>query len=96
MKIIDYMFPKKIIKPNIGSLCDCIGTINTTDNKECEYFPLIGGYHTHFLVGTCIKCGGLSGFPHYNLELATQQCSDSGKEILLQLGLKLLQQGLKL
>lgn len=76
-------------KPCAGKLCECTGDITTKNNKECEYFPLRGGYHTAFLVGDCNKCGGLSGFPHHKLQLAVNEGSEEGREILAQLGLKL-------
>jgi len=38
-------------KPNKGKLCECTGDITTRNNKECEYFPLQGGYHTAFIYG---------------------------------------------
>lgn len=82
--------PLPLPLPNTGKLCNCYGDITTKNNKECEYFPLEGGYHTAFLVGECISCGGLSGFPHSNLELAINQRTKEGKELLKEIGYKFL------
>ena len=75
-------------KPYVGKLCECSGDITTRNNKECEYFPLQNGYHTSFSVGECIHCGGLRGFPHYNLQLAVNEGTEESKSILKQLGYK--------
>lgn len=79
---------KKKAKSHVGKLCKCSGDIITSNNKECEYFPLQGGYHTAFIVGECNKCGGLTGFPSHNLELAINRGTEDGKEIMKKLGYK--------
>lgn len=87
-RIVDWFKPIEPIepKPNIGKLCECYGDITTKNNKVCEYFTLEGGYHTSFLVGECVSCGGLSGFPHYNLKLAINQGTEEGKKSLKEIG----------
>lgn len=88
-KIFDlFKTVKPTPKPNKGKLCECYGDIHTKNNRECEYFPLQGGYHTAFLVGECNKCGGLSGFPHFNLKLAIKDGTEDGKKALAAIGYK--------
>ena len=85
MKIFNFFRRKpEISKPNKGKLCECYGDIHTSTSNSVTNFPLKEGYHTGFLVGECIKCGGLSGFPHSNLQLAIKECTPKGKEFLEQ------------
>lgn len=78
------LFKKKKVqtKTNAGKLCECSGEIEMLNTKEVEYFPLVGGYHTAFLVGKCSLCDGLAGFPHSNLEIAVEEGTEEGKRIL--------------
>jgi hypothetical protein len=72
--------------PNAGKLCECTGDIAWNSSTSIENFPLGDGYHTGFIFGKCEGCGGFSGFPHSNLELAVKTTSKEGKKILLELG----------
>ncbi len=71
-----------VSKPNVGKLCDCYGEIRTNGDKEYSYMQLGGGYHTTFIAGECIKCGGISAFPSYNLELAIKEGNEETKQII--------------
>ncbi len=89
-KFISNLFKEEIKKPdNKGILCDCTGDIYYQKTIECEGFPLKGGFHTSFIIGTCKKCNGFTAFPSYNLKLAIRECSDNGRSILTDLGLVL-------
>lgn len=78
---------KEIKKTNTGELCDCTGDILIENMKQCEYFPLISGHHTSFMIGTCESCHGFSAFPSDNLQLALKEGTEDSINILKELGL---------
>jgi len=73
-------------KPNVGKLCDCSGSVTMDRMWEVERAPLLGGFHTAFVVGTCTKCGGFVGFPDHNLNLAITEGTEDTLKHLQDIG----------
>ena len=51
-------------------LCNCNNPKWVKEIGSWDGCPLVGGAHTQFIVNECKNCGGISGFPQSNFELA--------------------------
>ena len=49
---------------------------------QLTHVPLVDGHHTAFLLMKCMKCGGMTGFPHENLKLAQEEGTPEAREQL--------------
>lgn len=62
----------QIIHPpeNDEGMCACKDScIETKNNSFIEYAQMIDDHHTNFVIGQCIKCDGVVGFPPNNLTM---------------------------
>jgi len=65
-------------------LCSCDYPNYIEEIGYWDGCPLEGG-HTAFAVNKCKNCGGVSGFPQYNFELALKEGTRETKEKLRQI-----------
>ena len=55
------------------SLCKCEGSHRVHTIGNWDGCPLENKCHTSFVVQRCLDCGGISGFPSNNLDLALRE-----------------------
>lgn len=67
------------------SLCKCEGSHRVGTIGSWDGCPLKSGGHTSFIVQRCSDCGGISGFPGDNLELALTQGTEATKKKLAEI-----------
>lgn len=65
-------------------LCECKSSRQVEQIGSWDGCPLKGG-HTQFYVQRCRTCGGVSGFPSANFELALKDGTDETKATLAQI-----------
>ena len=65
--------------------CGCDGDREVETIGSWDHCPLEGGGHTQFLVHKCRKCGGISGFPDQNLQIALDHGIETTKMTLREL-----------
>ena len=54
-------------------LCKCAESRGFKEIGFWDHCPLEGGGHTQFKVNRCVACGGVSGFPDTNMEIALNE-----------------------
>ncbi|GAH30948.1 unnamed protein product [marine sediment metagenome] len=64
------------------ALCKCTGARNVKLMSLLNRWPLEGDAHTEFFVNVCLICGGVSGFPKENFDLALETGTIETKETL--------------
>ena len=72
-------------RPEQLKRCVCRHDRKVKELGTWEGCPLENGGHTMFITQQCMNCGGLCGFPDFNLQLALDEGTPQTKETLRKL-----------
>ena len=67
------------------SLCKCESSHRVEEFGSWDGCPLKNRGHTSFFVNRCLDCGGISGFPPKNLEIALADGTEATKKKLAEI-----------
>ena len=67
------------------SLCKCEGSHRVHTIGNWDGCPLENKCHTSFVVQRCLDCGGISGFPSNNLDLALRDGTAATRKKLAEI-----------